>query len=844
MKNDITYIICYSNNGEDAQSKKRRTCRAGAGIESEEGNCTTPGFKLREKPEAEYDPRNYWVLHLPRNNKRMLQSSKLLAQSNRANGDVGFMFYEKNPMEPSPEETRKVVGYIVDYASKSNETEKQTRDGMKTLIMAEKSIEGSKRDMARVTVRSMNQLVKNQLKSKQETICLNAGLKLFECSSTIDKISVNGYRTVNAEGKLSSTDKFTHYAKREDCLDMSFYDWICQYKNKINTGRKYIPHFVGADTRAVFPITEQYARNILFLYRPWQGSFEKTLVEGKSILEQYAEFRSSRDCPKMVTMEYDRAKDYHDNKYKEPEVATGNNPPEDAAMDRFTDPETATAVELYGTLCAAVAEDGCEMEQLDLGLNKDWTASHYTLPNGMTVDDASNWIMERAKLTSQADSKVEMDSLYTNQLDLPLKSDGTKYKPENLNDDQKQVFYYVMKFLKDWIEQKRMGNHTSTTNRHQSEKQFLLTIAGEGGSGKSTLVKTLVSVVRQMFQINSTALVAAPTGSASFNGGGVTMHRLFGLGVNSSNGNMGAEKEQRLKQTFRNVVIQVFDERSMISAENLGMIDEHARKVVHHGTNSSMPFGGIPIVLMVGDDFQLPPVTAGVSGTFSDDQDEDEGNTAGEANQRKAQMKNGKRNDVKVGNVGRCAMTKQGQKLFKLMGKKYIKLNTCERVLKDQQLLPVFLKGVRGDSERGISELNIQKLMMYHLRSDYWTPELILQVLNDERTIHLFATNKNKDDHNWKRLRQINSSQRHVAIIKAVTNEKCNGRKRGGHFDEERMPYTTIFCVGCKVSLVGINIKPEWGLYHGAIKRFWTLYTGTRKDHMLLKMQLANNLPM
>ena len=61
-----------------------------------------------------------------------------LVKSNRANGDVGFMIYDKNPMEPSSEEIRKVVGYIVDYASKANETEKQSRDSMKSLIMAEK----------------------------------------------------------------------------------------------------------------------------------------------------------------------------------------------------------------------------------------------------------------------------------------------------------------------------------------------------------------------------------------------------------------------------------------------------------------------------------------------------------------------------------------------------------------------------------------------------------------------------------------------------------------------------------------------------------------------------------
>ena len=339
---------------------------------------------------------------------------------------------------------------------------------MKTLIMAEESTAGSKRDMTSVAIRGINQLVKNQLKSKQETICLNAGLKLFDCSNTIDKISVNGYRTVNAEGKLSSVDKFSEYANRGDCHDMTFYDWICQQKNKSNIGREYIPHFVGADTRAVFPITEQYARNILFLYRPWHGNFEKSLVEGKSILDQYEEFRTNRNCPKLVTMDFKRAMDYHDNKYKEPQVATGNDPPKDAAMDRFTDPETADAVALYGTLCASVPDDGFDMEALDVGLNKDWTIALNSLPSGFDIDQATNWIMEKAQVFANNEEKYASTM---SLLDLPVRVDGSEYKPESLNDDQKQIFYYVMRFIRDWIEHKKKKAETNSKCRQQFEKQ-------------------------------------------------------------------------------------------------------------------------------------------------------------------------------------------------------------------------------------------------------------------------------------------------------------------------------------------------------------------------------------
>ena len=54
-----------------------------------------------------------------------------------------------------------------------------------------------------------------------------------------------------------------------------------------------------------------------------------------------------------------------------------------------------------------------------------------------------------------------------------------------------------------------------------------LTVAGGGGSEKSVLVKTIIGFIRRIFQKNNTPLVGAPTGSASLNEGGITVHMLF-----------------------------------------------------------------------------------------------------------------------------------------------------------------------------------------------------------------------------------------------------------------------------------------------------------------------------
>ena len=74
-----------------------------------------------------------------------------------------------------------------------------------------------------------------------------------------------------------------------------------------------------------------------------------------------------------------------------------------------------------------------------------------------------------------------------------------------------------------------------------------MTVAGGGGSEKSTLVKVLTITIRQIFQCNDSVLVAAPTGSASFNGGGVTMHRMFVIPVRKVSDKIGADKIRRLK---------------------------------------------------------------------------------------------------------------------------------------------------------------------------------------------------------------------------------------------------------------------------------------------------------
>ena len=106
------------------------------------------------------------------------------------------------------------------------------------------------------------------------------------------------------------------------------------------------------------------------------------------------------------------------------------------------------------------------------------------------------------------------------------------------------------------------------------------------------------------------------TGSASFNGGGVTVHMLFGVLPGRTEDNISQDALRTLKKAFKDIVLLVFDEGSMISAELLGKVEKMSQKVVHNKLHDNTFFGNIPIIQIVGDNYQLPPVGIGSAGKF------------------------------------------------------------------------------------------------------------------------------------------------------------------------------------------------------------------------------------
>lgn len=150
----------------------------------------------------------------------------------------------------------------------------------------------------------------------------------------------------------------------------------------------------------------------------------------------------------------------------------------------------------------------------------------------------------------------------------------------------------------------------NSTNRH-------VFLTGKAGTGKTTFLKSVVDLTYK------NTIVAAPTGIAAINAGGVTLHSLFqlpfGTFIPSSQlpeGDIniqlntpdsliaGMQLHATKRKLLRELELLIIDEVSMLRADLLDAIDVILRVVRR---NKSQPFGGVQ-VLFIGDLFQLPPV--------------------------------------------------------------------------------------------------------------------------------------------------------------------------------------------------------------------------------------------
>lgn len=132
-------------------------------------------------------------------------------------------------------------------------------------------------------------------------------------------------------------------------------------------------------------------------------------------------------------------------------------------------------------------------------------------------------------------------------------------------------------------------------------------ISGCAGTGKSFLIAHLM-------RVHAASLVST-TGASALSIGGKTLHSWAGIGL--GNGAVAelcekVQKNYRAKMRWLYCRALVIDEVSMLPAELFDKLDQIGRKI----RRTDAPFGGIQIIL-VGDFFQLPPVSGDVDVPFT-----------------------------------------------------------------------------------------------------------------------------------------------------------------------------------------------------------------------------------
>ncbi|RLD67181.1 MAG: hypothetical protein DRI95_05275 [Bacteroidetes bacterium] len=151
----------------------------------------------------------------------------------------------------------------------------------------------------------------------------------------------------------------------------------------------------------------------------------------------------------------------------------------------------------------------------------------------------------------------------------------------------------------------------NSTNRH-------IFLTGKAGTGKTTFLKEIIHLTHK------NAIIAAPTGIAAINAGGVTLHSLFQLpfGTFIPSNELASSQDMSFKMSTPRSIIEnlqmnstkrnmlkelellIIDEVSMLRADILDAIDvvlKHIRR------RRNIAFGGVQI-LFIGDMLQLPPV--------------------------------------------------------------------------------------------------------------------------------------------------------------------------------------------------------------------------------------------
>ena len=224
------------------------------------------------------------------------------------------------------------------------------------------------------------------------------------------------------------------------------------------------------------------------------------------------------------------------------------------------------------------------------------------------INDARQADGEEHKISNRDDDPQLLGEAKTAMKELfdmnahPADTQSLKQRVAMLNADQRRIF-------------DKVKDHLLHQQQHEADEcscdlsPLRMFVSGVGGTGKSFLIETIKALVHDLWPSDDlTCAIAAPTGLAAFNVGGITIHRLFQLPIEHEG--KAAEycalpksSQKVMKTTLRSVKIIIVDEVSMVSSLNFAYM--HLRLEELFGNQDWFSSKNM---LFVGDLLQLQPV--------------------------------------------------------------------------------------------------------------------------------------------------------------------------------------------------------------------------------------------
>ncbi|KAK3093512.1 hypothetical protein FSP39_016633 [Pinctada imbricata] len=515
---------------------------------------------IRQSPAIANDRNGSLRLEMKRDHPVLVQHSKYHTQGWRANGDISLILSKSDPDNPSVNEILATEKYITGYACKGSQPTGALVDLFNDMVHTSNDTNTAKSLCTKLLMRTVKRDI-----SAVEACYEISSIPLYRCSNKFQSISLSGFRVIEKDGSiLTKSTAVDKYLNRDENDSVSLYTFICRSGS--------VPVITGGHTQATWPLEEAFCRTSLLLHFPDWRTLSDLKTASDSWIDAFSKFLETDLCPNFIKADVERVKNHTEGSESESNDEVSQSE-ENQCQDQPEWMDLIRPNANYDEVCDE------EFTYDDGGPNYDWSKGSFEYPDDK-VKSFSNIMVQELE---------EKRSI----LQLP------DVDIEKMNEDQKFAFNIVMNKM------------TEFSNEGDKVKPLRLIVSGTAGSGKSFLIKCIVKAIRSMFKSNKAVQVLCPTGNSANLISGVTLHSFLKIPTTNKGKEMkfpDGSTGETLQSNCEGVHALLVDERSLIGANTLGWMEFMCRCGMQGGLNFDKSWGGIPVVVFLGDDVQLPPV--------------------------------------------------------------------------------------------------------------------------------------------------------------------------------------------------------------------------------------------